>query len=434
MPRSLATTDGRYTHDEVVAAYLSPGKSLDSRYELRDRFGNTIRRLTNLVEDATISLDSDSEVKGACRMILGADEDLLNHPLQYRIACFVSIGPMRDGGRAEHTAGVYVLPDPARSIAVGPDGVDDDETFMVTMPDQQMILEGSPPVDGFSVAEGEPVTDGVKRAMKEAGISDTSGVVESDEVFEHSLRWTTKRGAERRVRKPDRKYNRALARWQKRQARGKGGRRPRRYKWKQQEENPETWNGILGDMADSIGYDPGFFDLDGLYRFLPARDLAADPPDFRYIAGKDGVLLDYVNVEPNYEEFTNRVKARQTNPNGKVKVAESDLNVLLPDHPLAQHQHGIYFDLPLDENRSGSQDALQRRADRTLLDSATYYSTARLVTAALPLWLLGDLYGLELPGVLGFSGEEIWAGIGWAMNLFGEPMEHDVRRTYRTAT
>lgn len=430
MARRLDTADGRYTHEEVVAKLLDPAGLVGQRFEVRDPGGSTRFELTD-VFDATVSLNSDQEIKGACQMVLAADDRLLGRPFFFRIACFLQVGPMHDGGTAELPAGVYVFPDAERTIYVGPDGVEHDERFAVTMADQQLLLE-SFPLDGLTGERGEPVTDVIVRALLAAGVTDTSGVVPSDETLDEGLRWTVKRGAQKRRRVPRRRYERSLRRYHRMVSQGRARRRPRRYVWKDRQETPETLNAIVDDLADSVGYDPGFFDLTGRYKLGPARDVSVESPDFTYAAGQNGVILEDIQVTPNMEELANYVIARTTTAGGKQRIATADLNDILPDHPLAEHHHGFYFPVPLDETRATSVEALEQRARRHLLEQANYYRTARLVTAAMPLHETPDIYGLVLPGVDGFEdGTGAWQGIGWSMNLFGEAMEHDIRQAFR---
>ena len=274
-------------------------------------------------------------------------------------------------------------------------------------------------------------TDSFEADLEFAGITDTSGIVASDDELTEGKSWqfVTKRNAARRRRE----YLEKL--WEAEQRPG-----PKRALRRQLtearrrapdiESSATSWLTILTELHDAIGYSAPWFDADGVYQARPARDLAADDPDLTLATDADGLLVA-VETQVDLTEIANRVHLRGENARDVQIGAVADANEIVPGHPLSEAVVGFYIDHADEDPVAPSPAALKRRARRMLLEKLSAFETASTPSIAWPVHEPGDLIGLRVDGDADLATETVWQQTRTTFDLTTGDMTRELRRAWR---
>lgn len=419
--RSLATDDGRYTADQVDEQLRAGAGVTACEFRLLDVDLNHIGDLTPNVTAATVDVDVDRAIKGALHLEVVPQDlpaeapDLATAWFEYYVQPWW-MTRMPDGGWATFPMGVFVWRPPDRDLdGVTADGEDGD-MWSLDLGDRGHDLDSSGPgPGGFKASPDEKVTDVVKRVLRRAGIPDTDGIADSDELLNAWHTWTLVRNT-RTVAAPNAPFGVRLA---------------------SDDTQPERWRTIADDLLDSIGYTSIWFDGKGLPRAEPEEQLARSSPDVVYTTGQDGVVLRPQRTEQDPARVANRVFCRAQRRNGGLVYGMADADDVVPGHPLAQEQIRRYIDVVEDVNVAPSKGALEARARKRLLRRLSTYQVLELDTLAWPVHEAFDVVGVELAGDSEFGDLVLLHERSWSMVLRGGQdegtMNHRVSRIVQVA-
>lgn len=417
MARSLATSD--YRAADVEARVRSGGAQFSCRFELRDVFApNSDPTPLRNVTAARVSFNADDEEVGKLELRLLADERLRNAPYRYSVIPWFGIGPMLDGGTAEHQMGVWPWPRPKRDV-LGTDPLKSEE-WTITLPDQSRMLRRSGPgLTAYSAKKGTQVQQHIAAVLTKAGFPDTTGVEDTDALIPEDATWHFDRTT--KVKKSATKATKKAA----------------ATDAEVDESEAESWLGIESDLHASGGYEQPWFDLRGLYRARASTPWNAPAhADVIYESGSAGTLLLPASSEPETERLANRVLGTNDSTNEEPNFeAVADLNVLLPTHPFCEHNVKRFFDQTYKNPLASSQQSLQREVEAVLRDAISNYDLIRISTAGfLAVHELNEIVGVRIDGDPELSGPDLHLcrEVGWALDLFTGEMDHDLRRMFQT--
>lgn len=407
--RSLRTAD--YTAAEVEAQLRAPACQYTARFEVLDRHNHHAGDLDGVVYGATVAFESEDAIQGSLDLELLPDDQLADALFTLRLQPWFGV-VMPDGGTAEYPQGVYVWTDPDREIHTAASGQD---VWKVSLPDLGWVLEmGGPGTQAFRLDPGDAYTDGIRRALRRAGFDDVSGVVGSDdELVKRMLSWSRRRNIDFRVM-PSGRWN------------------------VDTDTTPETWRTIIGDLTDALGYDHLWFDAVGQPRAAPHVDLATADPDVIYRSETDGILLTPIEVTHDLARAANRVfcaaRARRGDFN---HVGEADLNDILPDHPLAERNHGTYIDLDIDVPAAQARHGLDRQARRILFRRLGVLEEVSTPSLAWPVHEAYDLVGVQVEEDERFGTLTKFNEVSWDLTMRTEgegvgTMNHRLRKIAQT--
>lgn len=418
--RSLAT-DG-YTAAQVESQ-LRAGTGVDTcEFWLLDNDLNHIADLTSNVTEAVVEVNVDRPIKGSLRLEVVPHDlpeeapDLADAWYRYFVQPWWMVG-MPDGGWARFPMGVFVWRPPDRQMdGVTADGGDGD-SWDLELGDRCHDLDSSGPgPGGFKVGPDEKVTDAVKRVLRRAGITDTGGIVDSDEVTNAWLTWSLVRNT-RAVAAPNTPFGVRLA---------------------ADDTQPERWRTISDDLLDSIGYTSIWFDGDGRPRAQPEDQLARTSADVVYDTGVDGVVLRPQRTEHDPTRLANRVFCRAQRRNGGLLYGSATADEVAPGHPLSRGVIGRDLDVVMDVNVAPSKSALDAQSRKKLLRRLSTYQTLELETLAWPAHEAFDVVGVELAGDSEFGEMVLLHERSWSMVLRGGQdegsMSHRLSRIVQVAS
>lgn len=418
--RTLATGD--YTAAQVEAA-LRDGFGVDTvEFKVLDRDLNDIADLTDNVAAARVDMNIDRTIKGSLTLDV-VPHDIPDDVSDLDTAWFTYyLQPwwlilMPDGGWARFPLGVFVWNPPDRDVDGDTADGDRGDTWHLVLGDRCHDLDTSGPgPGGHKVAPDEKVTDAVKRVLRRAGITDTTGIVDSDETAGAWYTWTLVRN-KRAVPAPHAPFGVRIT---------------------SEDTQPETWLTVAEDLLDSIGYTSVWFDGDGRPRAQPHAVLSKASPEVTYTTGQDGVVLRPQRSKHNPARIANRVFCRAQRRNGDLLYGMADLDDVVPGHPLS---HGVidrYIDAVEDVHVAPSKSALDARARKKLLQRISTYQTFTLDTMAWPVHEAFDTVGVSIAGDTELDGENVFHERRWSMVLRSRggdegTMTHDLARLVQVA-
>lgn len=424
--RPLSDPAGRYTAGQVEAQLRSAAAAVGVRYELLDRDLAPVGDITAAVAGTgRVESNTAQAIIGALDLTLEPVDELRAMAFRAHIKPHWQLR-MPDGGLVEWPMGVFVWNTPARSELTT------SELWTVTLGDRTHILDvAGPGPKGFTAFEGDVVTDLIAKVLRLAGITDTSGIVPSDDELAEGKSWqfVTKRTAARRRRE-------FLEKLWEAEDRPAAKRRLRRQLAEARRRAPDvessatSWLTILTELHDAIGYAAPWFDADGVYQARPARDLAADDPDLVLATDPDGLLVS-VETQVDLTEIANRVHLRGENARDVQIGAVADANDVVPGHPLSEAVIGFYIDHADDDPVAPSPAALKRRARRMLLEKLSAFETASTPSIAWPVHEPGDLIALRVDGDPDLATETVWQQTRTTFDLTTGDMTRELRRAWR---
>ncbi len=242
--------------------------------------------------------------------------------------------------------------------------------------------------------------------------------------------------------------------------------------------SPDTLAKILDYLHTSISYDLGYFDLEDRWVARPVLNPAgtqlvstpqstgspvfalgnapgsvvssavqrtptitytAEPtapdaaPNAAQIAQRVNLLLGPPTATPDPTKFANRVMARSTAPSAAaVPVAWADLDTVMPNHPRAHINTGVWVDATITDATVAAGD-LPALALSTLLTRALTSQIITLDTFAYPSHEGYELVGVRIPGDAEFgSASSTAAGKeqSWSIDLFSGRMHHVLQQAF----
>lgn len=400
--RSLAA-DG-YTAAEVEAQLTATSCRYAARFEVLESDLRHAGDLDGVVHAASVDFEAERAIKGSLDLELTPDPAMAGDLFRMRIKPW--FGPvMPDGGVAWHPLGVYVWTVPDRRLG----GVDA-ETWSVNLPDQGWMLEmGGPGAQAFRLDIGDRYTGGIRQLLRRAGLSDTSGVVRSDDELEEMLSWSRRRNIEFRVT-PRGRWNVKV------------------------DTTPETWRTIAEDLTDAIGYDQIWFDAEGRARATPSVDLASASSDHTYTTDDRSIIIGDLDVTHDLSRVANRVFARSKHKRrDHANVGVADLNDLIPRHPLAERNIGTYIDIDIDLPAGHGARGLNAKARQHLYRRLSALEEIDFTTLAWPVHEAYELIGLAYTGDPEFDHGAKFHEAGWGLTLVTQgdglgTMTHRLRR------
>lgn len=428
--RPLAT--GGFTDEQLADQLRSGSANYGCRFEILDPNFDVIDQLEpGVVFDAAVEVNVDQAIRGSMDLKMLPAETLRDRLFRRWIKPWFQLD-MPDGKIAEWPQGVYVWTVPDRDLpALG------QEEWSITLGDQLHVLDlAGPGRPGFTVTSGQRVTDAIRRALKAAGIVDTSGIVESDDIVDEPKTWVfvTPRTTARRQREY---YETLLERTTGSSAASVAKRAEyRRQINRLKELAPDadnqrvSWLAILEDLHDSIGYDPPWFDSEGRYRATPADDLATATADHVLETGEDSILLD-INTGHELDKVANRVFVKGENAKIVNKLAVADANTLFPNHPLCEKRIGFHRDAYVEDRVATNHAALERRAKRELRDALLVHESADATSLAWPTHDAFDVVGARWDGDHEFNDTTLFHQRRHTLDLFTGVMRRHLERIYQ---
>ena len=393
--RSLAVGD--YTHEQVETVLRSTTFGRSWRFDILTNDLAVVGELPLVDEhdpladtgvlDVTVEMNVDRAVRGACSLSMFADERLRDMIFQRKIRPWFQV-TMPDGGVAEWPMGVYIWNQPARTLdgGVGP------EVWDITLGDQLHVLDvGGPGREGFGLAAGTNITQGIARVLGLNGFPDVSGIASSPSTVSADLTWTLAVDT------------------------GEGTR-----------TQLVSWLEILRRLHDGLGYNGPWFDLEGQFRAEPAEDLVTATPGAVYGSDADGITLVPVAVDQELDRIANRVRVSARNGEF-VGVAWADANTLAPGHPLAQRQIGFYIDNHYSDTVASNLSDLQARANRECRDGLASFQRLAFDSLAWPAHEAFDILGVLVDGDVEFGSVQRGHERRWSFGRDGQ-MSHEIRR------
>lgn len=421
--RSLAVArDHSYTAAQVEAALRDGAGTYTTEFRLLDVDLNHIADLTPNVIEAVVESNVDRTVKGSLTLDLVPHDmpaeapDLATAWFAYYVQPWWLLR-MPDGGWARFPMGVFVWRPPDRDIEGDTADGDSGDTWHVVLGDRCHDLDMSGPgPGGHKVTPDEKVTDAVKRVLRRAGITDTDGIVDSDELTNAWLTWSLVRDR-KTVRAPRMPYGVRVA---------------------SEDTHPETWLSIAEDLLDSIGYTSVWFDGDGKPRADPVAVLSRAAADVVYDTSEEGVVLRPQRTEHDPGRVANRVFCRAQRRNGDLLYGMADLDDVVPGHPLSKGVIDRYIDVVVDVDIAPSKSALEARARKKLLGRVSTYQTQELETLAWPVHEAFDVVGVSIAGDSEFGDLALLHERSWSMVLRSDgrkegTMEHRLSRLVQVA-
>lgn len=418
--RTLAV-DG-YTAAEVESQLRAGGAVTACEFRLLDVDLNHIGDLTPNVIEATVEHDIERPIKGSLTLDL-VPNDFPDEAPDLDTAWFAYyVQPwwmtrMPDGGWARFPLGVFGWHPPDRQI----DGVtpllERADIWHVVLGDRCHDLDTTGPgPGGHKVAPDEKVTDAVKRVLRRAGIAETDGIVNSDELANAWYTWTLVRDT-RAVAAPNAPFGVRIT---------------------NDDTQPETWRTVTDDLLESIGYTSIWFDGHGLPQAQPADSLSTTSADVVYRTGEDGVVLRPQRSEHNPQRIANLVVCRAQRRNGSLLYGQADLDDVVPGHPLAYSTIGRHIRVIEDVSVAPSKSALEARARKKLLNRISTFQTFELDTLAWPAHEAFDVVGVGIDGDVELGGEVLFHERRWSFVLRSAgdkegTMNHDLSRIVQVA-
>lgn len=405
--RSLATTN--YTASDVANVLHSGVGTVTSNYLILDRQFNAVGEVNpqgGTPSDETgvfysrVEWSTDREVIGALSLRMMPDyTDLgIDKKFQRYIKPFISVR-MPDGGFAKYALGVYIWHgEPKRTY----NGINN-ETWELTLGDQlQLLVMTGPTIQGFSIPRGMLLTDGIKAILDLTPVNpDRSGIVGSSMVASQSLTWMADIASE---------------------------------------GTPLSWLAILQALHVWLGYDPPWFDADGIYQARPQRNLQTATQDVTYQSSVNpladdirmgGLLLNKIDVDTKIDAFANRVISRvQSGDDFASHIA--DANDLWPNHPLRQGTLGFYVDKIVDIQAGTLAQDLQVVAESELADALTEQQEIMLDSLMWPVHEAFDVVAFRFKNATDFDAPVLFREYGWTLELTNNGfMTHTLRRLYQ---
>ena len=395
------TTDA-YTAAEVEAQLRSDNPVYQARFELLDRNLDVVDDISDYVLSATRTFDSTRAIKGSLALSMRPNDDLADALFRYRVKAWFGVR-MGDGGFAEYPQGVYLWQQPDRDL----DGVSA-ETWEVTLGDLSHVLDlTGPGLTPFQLTRGVELTTGIRNALLSAGFEDLSGVTPSEQTSTDTLTWSIRRNSVSR------------------QTRTPRGRTTTQIKYN---TTVTTWQDIVNQLCDGLGYYDVWFDPDGLPIAEPAANLQTATAEHTYATADDGIMLVPVQIERDPADIANRVFARSksTQPAGggnadaPLTVGVADANTILPGHPLSQAKIGLYVDLVVDNDVAATQQALDAQARKVLQERITSYERVTTPSLAWPAHEGYDLIGVTFDGDRDLDGGRLYLEDQFTLVLVAE--------------
>lgn len=430
--RDLAT--GRYTADQVEAALRSPSAQYGCRFEI---LGPDLDLIDDLeagpggVIDAAVEVNVDQAIKGSMDLRMLPVEDLRDQTFTRRIKPYFRL-LMGDGGWAEWPQGVFVWGVPDRDlIGLG------QEEWSITLGDQSQILDLSGPGSrGFTVHTGNGVTDAIKRCLRRAGFTDTSGVVDSDDEFDEPKTWvfSTPRTKARRQREF---YEALLTQNSGPSAQARAIRFaieqklvPLRERAPDADNDRVSWLEIIEDCCDAIGYSSPWFDGDGVPRVEPHQNLTTVDPDHVVATDPDGLLLTAATSH-ELDRVKNRFLLKSENARVQNRLAVVDADELMPNHPLCASKIGFHIDGTEIDRVAPSHAALVKRARKRLFEALSTYETIDTNTLAWPVHEAFDVVGFRWDNDPDYEVRQVFHQRRHTLDLFTGEMARNLRRVYQ---
>lgn len=441
MARTLATD--RYTEAQVLARIAAPGRIYRPRIEILDQNRN-VTGIEGYKADAyadprgspeaftilgaTVTFDPARAVCGSLALEMLPLDVLADQPFRFLLRVWLGIGPMPDGGFAEYPMGVFVWMLPQRRVAaIGPNRRNV-ETWVVTCPDQSYYLAATGPrSEGFIVPDGTSLVTAVRNVYAQGGYSwDLSRIADSAVTATESLAWTWVTGATGQKAIPGKTY------WVDPVFTGKfTGTPPQAIflpgYWKtqktrivtiNQEQQSTYWIDILAALHKRLGWTRPYFDLSGNPVGQPAPNPFTDLPAIRLETGPDTFVTGEAKIDPEADDWANYVIVVQRSTGADLPTSGvADLNVLNPNHPLAQNRIGFYKDKIIASSVTSSYDAAVDEAQKALVVAVEQTETLDVQTLIDPRHEAFDLVGFRIANDRAWDTEQTTSELSWSANL-----------------
>jgi hypothetical protein len=378
-----------YTSAQINARLYDAAVPMGARFDLldaRDAYQGALPAGTDATAPgsiiaAKVSMNVDRAIKGALELTMLPDSRLVNQLFLRRIRPWLQIS-MPNGDIVEFPVGTYIWNVPTRDLEPGL------EIWNVTLGDKGHLLDaGGPGPAGFSAATGELVTDVVKRALTQIGLTDFTRIAPAQTVVTADLTWGLSDA----------------------------------------DGQPMTWTKVLEALLGPANYYSLFFDGNGLPVARQVPDLSHAPADVTYSTDTSSITLG-ATVNQDLARIGNRVTVIAKSPSGFTGSSTADANTLVPNHPLSQASIGYYIDQRIDDQVSSTQTSLDSRARSELYQALSCYESATLNTLANPVHEAFDVVGFQWTGDSEFSTAANFHERAWSIDLFEFTMTHELRR------
>ena len=424
-----------YTEEQIETRLRAPSAVYGCRFEILDR---NLAKVADLeagpggVTAAAVEVNVDQKIKGTLDLEMVPVEDLRDQTFTRWLKPWFRL-QMGDGGWAEWPMGVFLWGMPDRDLV----GVGLVEEWSVTLADQSQILDVSGPgASGFTVHTGNGVTDAIKRCLRRAGFSDTSGVVDSDDEFDEPKMWvfSTPRTAARRQREV---YEGLLQQYSGASAASIAARAavmqalaPLLERAPDADNDRVSWLEIIEDCCDAIGYNPPWFDGDGKPRVEPHVNLTHAEPDHVLATDPDGLMM-VAGTSHDLTKVKNRWFLKGENARLLNRLAVVDADDLMPNHPLCASKIGFHMDGYATDRICPSNAALQKRARRQLHEALLGFEAVMVDTLAWPTHEAFDVVGVRWDDDPDYAVRQVFQQRRHTLDLFSGVMQRNLRRVYQ---